>query len=94
MIPISSHYYILKLIHRFRGGLADTKLLPMKFITGKFTFVQVTVAEDSATLSSQISKLIGDLAGGHWADAISDTAADIISGILGNSDAAVTQRQT
>ena len=77
-----------------RGGKQDNKLLPMHYITGKFSFFQCRVSENSDDLKKQVKTLIGDLAGGHWADALSDAALDVIGDMLANSAASISQKQT
>ena len=66
----------------------------MHYITGKFSFFQCKVSENSDELKKQVKGLIGDLAGGHWADALSDAASDIIGDMLANSAASISQKQT
>ena len=66
----------------------------MHYITGKFSFFQCKVSEDSQGLKDQVKKLIGDLAGGHWADALADAASDVIGDMLANSAASISQKQT
>ena len=66
----------------------------MHYITGKFSFFQCKVSEDSDALKGQVKKLIGDLAGGHWADALADAASDVIGDMLANSAASISQKQT
>ena len=75
---------------KVEGGL-DTHLIPIHKVVAKFFFMQGKAATDTSGLSSQISKLIGDIAGGHWADAIVDAATDIIQDLLGSSSASVEE---
>lgn len=66
----------------------------MLHITGKFYFFQAKASTDAEKLKGEVKTLIGDLAGGHWADAISDAATDVIGGLLADSSASVEERQT
>lgn len=73
---------------------ADSFLLPIDKITGKFLFMQAKAETNTTGLQQQVSGLISDLAGGHWADALASTAADIISDLLGSSSASVAERSS
>ena len=65
----------------------------MKHITGKFSFIQCKVQQDSADFAKQIQDLIKDVAGGDWAAAVSDAAAAIIQDLLGNSESSMQEQQ-
>ncbi|KAH7103007.1 hypothetical protein BKA62DRAFT_82242 [Auriculariales sp. MPI-PUGE-AT-0066] len=70
----------------------DSKLIPINRVVSKFRFTQCKVSQDAKTLKGEINGLIKDLAGGNWADAISDSATGIIQGMLGESTTSIQER--
>lgn len=82
------------LIHGNGRAGEDSKLIPINRVLSKFQFVQCKVSQDSNQLKSEIGGLIGDIAGGKWADAITDVASAAINGMLGSSAAGITERST
>ncbi|KAH7098180.1 hypothetical protein BKA62DRAFT_812119 [Auriculariales sp. MPI-PUGE-AT-0066] len=73
---------------------SDSKLIPIEKIVAQFRFLQCQVSKDPAEMKKQIKTLISDISGGHWADAIADTASTIIDGLIGSSSGGITEKSS